>query len=85
MRPHLYSVAIVAAVVLTGTAGWAGPLAGAMTHVPPAPIGHLQPRAPQFSASSPSEQDEQQQMSNFDAKQEKLDRELDRSLNICRC
>jgi hypothetical protein len=50
-----------------------------------APIGHLQPRARPFSAQSPAEQAEQQPMSVFDAQQQKLDRELDRRLNICRC
>jgi len=37
-----------------------------------------------FSALS-AEQTEQQQMSRFDAEQQKLDEELDKSLNICRC
>jgi hypothetical protein len=49
-----------------------------------APIGHLQPRAQQFAPSSTAEQAEQQEMSNFDAQQQKLDQELDRQLNICR-
>jgi hypothetical protein len=53
--------------------------------VPQAPIGHLQPRAQPFSPRSPSEQNEQQQLSTFDAQQQKLDQELDKSLNICRC
>jgi hypothetical protein len=50
-----------------------------------APIGHLQPRAQQLSPRSPAEQTEQQQMSIFDAQQQKLDEELDKKLNICRC
>jgi hypothetical protein len=50
-----------------------------------APIGHLQPRAQQFSPRSAAEQAEQQKMSAFDAQQQKLDEELDKSLNICRC
>jgi hypothetical protein len=50
-----------------------------------APIGHLQPRAQQFSPHAPSEQAEQQQMSIFDAQQQKLDEELNKKLNICRC
>jgi hypothetical protein len=50
-----------------------------------APIGHLQPRAQQFSPHAPAEQAEQQQMSTFDAQQQKLDEKLDKSLNICRC
>jgi hypothetical protein len=50
-----------------------------------APIGHLQPRAEQFSPRSPAGQVEHQQMSIFDARQQKLDEELDKKLNICRC
>jgi hypothetical protein len=50
-----------------------------------APIGHLQPRAQQFSSQSGAEQAEQQKMSAFDAEQQKLDAELDKRLNICRC
>jgi len=50
-----------------------------------APIGHLQPRAQQFSPRSPTDQTEQQQMSIFDAQQQKLDDQLDKRLNICRC
>jgi hypothetical protein len=49
-----------------------------------APIGHLQPRAQQFSPSAPAEQNEQQQISAYDAQQQKLDEELDKRLNICR-
>jgi hypothetical protein len=48
---------------------------------PQAPIGHLQPRAQPFS---PAEQAEQQQMSAYDAEQQKLDEQLDKRLNICR-
>jgi hypothetical protein len=38
-----------------------------------------------FSPRATAEQIEQQQMSTFDAEQQKLDRQLDKSLNICRC
>jgi hypothetical protein len=51
---------------------------------PSAPIGHLQPRAQQFSPRSPGEQTVQQQMSIYDAEQQKLDKQLDKQLNICR-
>jgi len=44
----------------------------------------LQPRAEHFSPRSPAEQTEQQQMSTYDAQQEKLDEQLDKQLNICR-
>ena len=50
-----------------------------------APIGHLQPRAQQFSPNSPAAETEQQLMSRFNAQQQKQDEELDKSLNICRC
>jgi hypothetical protein len=51
----------------------------------PAPIGHAQPRANDFSPGSPAEQAEQDQLSAFDAQQKKLDEMLDKKLNICRC
>jgi hypothetical protein len=50
-----------------------------------APVGHLQPHAQAFSPSSTAEQAVQQKLSAFDAEQQKLDRQLDKSLNICRC
>jgi hypothetical protein len=84
---------VVSAVVLGSAAGnAAGPMAGAPTTTVPggapiaggAPIGHLQPRAQQFSPSAPAEQTEQQQISAYDARQQKLDEELDKRLNICR-
>jgi hypothetical protein len=49
-----------------------------------APIGHLQPRAQQFASGSTAQQAEQEEMSNVDAQQQKLDGELDMRLNICR-
>ena len=89
MHSRLVVVAIVvSAVVLGGSAAGnaAGPMAGAPTTTVPgdAPIGHLQPRAQQFSPSAPAEQNEQQQISAYDAQQQKLDEELDKRLNICR-
>jgi hypothetical protein len=48
-----------------------------------APIGHLQPHAARFSPGSAAEQLEQEQMSTFNARQQKLDEELDKKLNIC--
>ena len=51
----------------------------------PAPIGHAQPRASDFSPSSTAEQAVQDQLSAFDAQQKKLDELLDKKLNICRC
>lgn len=65
--------------------GYAQPLGNAAAPIPQAPIGHLQPRARQFAPDSVPEQIEQQKMSAFDAEQRKLDEQLDKSLNICRC
>jgi hypothetical protein len=87
MRSTLLTRAVLGgALVLGNAAGNAEPLAGSTTTVPgDAPIGHLQPRAQQFSPRSPAVQTEQQQQSIFDAEQQKLDKQLDKSLNICRC
>jgi hypothetical protein len=49
-----------------------------------APIGHLQPRAQQFSPASPANRAVDQQLSTYDARQPKLDEQLDKQLNICR-
>lgn len=79
------SILLVTAMLGSATLlGGAGPLRGPVTTVPVAPIGHLQPRAQQFSPQSPAEQLEQQQMSTYDAAQQKLDEQLDTQLNICR-
>jgi hypothetical protein len=40
--------------------------------------------ARQFSPSSSANQAEQQQLSTYDARQQKLDEQLDKELNICR-
>ena len=87
MRSTLLAMAFLGSVLILGnTTGNAAPLPGTtITTVPQAPIGHLQPRAQPFSPRSPAEQNEQQQLSTFDAQQQKLDQELDKSLNICRC
>ena len=87
MRSTLLAMAFLGSTLILGNAtGNADPLPGTtITTVPQAPIGHLQPRAQPFSSRSPSEQIEQRQLSIFDAQQQKLDQELDKSLNICRC
>jgi hypothetical protein len=81
MRSILLAAIAVGSVLVLGDAG----SLAVSTTVVPAPIGHLQPRAQQFSPRSPAEQAEQQRMSTFDAEQQKLDEELDKRLNICRC
>ena len=85
MYSHLLATTIFVSAVLGSAGAIAAPLDQPSTSVPQAPIGHLQPRAPQFSSRAPDEQIEQQQMSEFDAEQRKLDEQLDKSLNICRC
>jgi hypothetical protein len=54
-------------------------------NLPPAPIGHAQPRAEGFSPGSQTNQAEQDRLSKFDAQQQGLDELLDKKLNICRC
>ena len=51
----------------------------------PAPVGHLQPTTRSFAPDSTANAIEQQRLSTFDAKQQKLDEMLDNKLNICRC
>jgi hypothetical protein len=64
----------------------AGQPSGSAPSVPgEAPIGHRQPRSDGFSRNSPASRAEQEGISNFDARQQKLDQELDKALNICRC
>jgi hypothetical protein len=86
MRSTLIIAALLSTLSVSGSAVVnAQPISDSATTVPGAPIGHLQPRAQQFSPRAPAEQAEQQQMSTFDAQQQKLDEELDKRLNICRC
>ena len=80
----LIAAVLGSALVFSDAAVNAEPLAGSTTTVPSAPIGHLQPRAQHFSRRAPAEQTEQQQMSIYDAEQQKLDEHLDKQLNICR-
>lgn len=86
MRKTLLMTAIFgSALVLGNPAGLAASIGGPGTTVyGNAPIGHLQPRAEPFAPSSPAEEAEQQQMSTYDARQQKLDEQLDKQLNICR-
>ena len=79
--------ALLIVTILGGALVGAGAVANAesgLTVYGNAPIGHLQPRAQQFSPSSPANQAEQQQLSTYDARQQKLDEQLDKQLNICR-
>jgi hypothetical protein len=75
---------VACAIVSSSVIARADPL-GVAAKPWPAPIGHAQPRANDFSPSSPAEQAVQDQLSAFDAQQKKLDEMLDKKLNICRC
>ena len=59
--------------------------AGIPPTVPPAPVGHMQPTTGNFAPESTANAIEQQRLSTFDAKQQRLDEMLDKKLNICRC
>ena len=54
-------------------------------HAVGAPAVDVQPRAQDFSPHSEANEVEQEKLSAFDAKQNKLDEALDKKLNICRC
>jgi hypothetical protein len=89
MRKTLLATAIlVNALALGSTAGHADPMTNTTPTISPtvwqAPIGHLQPRSQPVPPNAPAEQAEQQQMSTYDAEQQKLDEQLDKRLNICR-
>jgi hypothetical protein len=86
MRSTLLIMAFLIMLAAFGSAAVnAQPIAASAPTVPgAAPIGHLQPRAQQFAPGSRAEQAVQDNMSTFDAQQQKLDEELDKRLNICR-
>ncbi len=50
-----------------------------------APTVHVQPGAEDFYPHSEASEAEQERLSAFDAKQQKLDEALDKKLSICRC
>jgi hypothetical protein len=87
VRALLLATPILASILVSNSvAVEAGQLMGATSALPgEAPIVHVQPRAQDFSANSPANQAEQERLSTFDAKQQKLDDALDKRLNICRC
>jgi hypothetical protein len=87
MRAPLLAIAVLGSALVSGNAfGNAAPIKSpGFTVYGNAPIGHLQPRAQQFSPNSPAVETEQQLLSRFNAQQQKQDEELDKSLNICRC
>ena len=91
MRALLLSTPILAGVLISSSLiAQAEELAGApIVDVQPraagAPPVHVQPRAKDFYSHSPASEAEQERLSTFDAKQQKLDAVLNRKLSICRC
>jgi hypothetical protein len=87
VRALLLATPILASVFISNSmAAEVDQLMGSTSALPgEAPIGHVQPRAQDFSANSPANQAEQDRLSTFDARQQKLDEALDKKLNICRC
>jgi hypothetical protein len=85
MRSLFPAMLIVAAAIASSSAIASENQPTEAPNLPPAPIGHAQPRAEYFSPRSPANQAEQDQLSTFDAQQQKLDEQLDKKLNICRC
>jgi hypothetical protein len=85
MRKTLLIATILGGALVSGSAvGNADPMSSGLTVYGNAPIGHLQPRAQQFTPNSPADQAQQQMLADQDAQQKKLDEQLDRQLNICR-
>jgi hypothetical protein len=84
MRLLIPTVLIAVGAIAASNIACAQQLIGA-PGVPPAPIGHLQPRADGFTSGSDANQAEQHRLSVFDAEQRRLDDMLDKKLNICRC
>jgi hypothetical protein len=85
MRSLIPAVLIVTgAIVSSSVIADANQLTEA-SNLPPAPIGHAQPRAEDFLPGSQASRTEQDRLSTFDAQQQKLDEMLDKKLNICRC
>jgi hypothetical protein len=85
MRKTLLIAAILGGALVSGSAvGNADPMNSGLTVYGNAPIGHLQPRAQQFTPNSSAFQADQQQQAIQDAQEQKLDEQLDKQLNICR-
>ncbi len=80
---HILAVSVLAAALLSASTARADDVIGGT--VLPAPIGHLQPRAENFSPQSDANKAEQQRLHMFNARQNQQDKELDQKLNVCRC
>jgi hypothetical protein len=77
-------VLLIAAVTIICAGASAQPVM-ALANLPPAPIGHAQPRTEGFAPNSKANQAVQDRLSTFDAEQQKFDERLDSKLSICRC
>lgn len=86
-----YHISLSAALVITALGIAAAPNVAMAQHhaVAPqqlsAPVGHAQPTPDGFLSDQNESPDEQRRLSQFDAEQHRLDQQLDKSLNICRC
>jgi hypothetical protein len=85
MRSLIPGMLIVAGIIVSSSVIASAEQPMGAANLPPAPIGHAQPRAEDFSPGSPASQAEQDRLSTFDTEQQKLDAMLDKKLNICRC
>ena len=89
-RKHFLSDLVPAVLIVTCAIAFSSVIAranplGVAARPWPAPIGHAQPRANNFSPGSSADRAVQDRLSAFDAQQKKLDEMLDKKLDICRC
>jgi hypothetical protein len=82
----LLATSILASILISSSiTAEAGPMETAPPPAAAAPTVHVQPRAEDFNPHSPASEAEQERLSTFDAKQQKLDAVLNKKLSICRC
>jgi len=81
----LSSALVIAALAITVVPNVAMAQQHAVVHRVPTPVGHAQPTPDGFLSDQSESPDEQRRLSQFDAEQHRLDQQLDKSLNICRC
>lgn len=85
MRARLMAASILAGIIVSTSAFAETNRPFDPAAVPEAPVGHRQPRAQNFSPDSTSNRVEDNKLSKEDARQQQLDRALDKRLNICGC
>jgi hypothetical protein len=82
----LLTTAILAGILISSSiTAEAGPLETAPGPASAAPLIRVHPRAEDFKPHSAANRAEQRRLSTFDARQEKLEKVLNKKLNICRC